>query len=228
MFVRNYGIIEKANKLADGEVEVIVNSGEWDSYGERINIDGVDFKSYMKNPVVLWAHDSFNLPIGKATKVWKESGNLMARVKFYLRDDFPRKIYQYILDGVLGAVSIGGNVIEWAEDGKTIDKLKMKEFSVVTLPADENALVVNKMASDQISEINGLARAYARKMLAKDESDIIRNIETLESLIAALKEVAISQPHEEQAITRVMLRQAQAVDHQAEKTIRSIKLKKEI
>lgn len=38
----------------------------------------------------------------------------MARAKFYLKDDFPRKVYQYVLDGVVKAVSIGGTVEESA------------------------------------------------------------------------------------------------------------------
>lgn len=224
MLIKSFGYIEKINKLAEGEIEVIVNSGEWDSWGERINIDGVDIKSYMKNPVVLWSHDAFNLPIGKATKVWKESGKLMAKMKFYLKDEFPRKVYQYVIDGMINAVSIGGQVIDWAEDGVTVNKLRMKEFSIVPLPADDKALIVNKMSGLESKNIDLLAKMYARKILSEDK--ITENINTLKQLTAALEEIAIlGEPEEGQVNIRVMLRQAQVVDHQAEKIIRSIKLK---
>jgi HK97 family phage prohead protease len=233
MHIKTNGLIEKASKLSEGEIEFIVSTNAIDSHGERINVDGIDIKDFKKNPVVLWGHDGFNLPIAKATKVWKESGKLMARAKFYMKDDFARKVYDYIVDGYLNAVSIGGMVQEWGEDGITIQKLLMKEFSVVSVPANQEALVANKsLTGDQQAELRGLANTYARKMLASNdgESELHKNINVLETLVATLKEVAISEPHEAQAgdnVTkrRVILRSAQAVDQQAETVIRQIKLK---
>lgn len=227
MYIKAAGPIEKATKLAEGEVDFVVSTDAWDSHGERINVDGIELKDYKKNPVVLWAHDGFNLPIAKTTKIWKEGGKLMARAKFYLKDEFPNKVYQYIVDGYLNAVSIGGMVTEWGEDGLTIAKLNMKEFSVVPVPANQEALAVNKAMGDtQKAELTGLARSYARKALAEGEDTVLKNIENLEALVAALKELATGETHEEQATSiRVMLRSAQAVDHQAERIIKSIKLK---
>lgn len=232
MHIKTNGIIEKASKLSEGEVEFVVSTNAIDSHGERINVEGIDIKDFKKNPVVLWGHDGFNLPIAKATRVWKESGKLMARAKFYLKDDFARKVYDYIIDGYLNAVSIGGMVQEWGEDGITIEKLVMKEFSVVSVPANQEALVANKsLSGDQQAELRGLANVYARKMLEKEgETELQKHINVLDSLVATLKEVALSEPYEAKAseqatIRRVVLRQAQAVDQQAETVIRHIKLK---
>lgn len=232
MNIKADGIIEKASKLKEGEVQFVVSTNALDSHGERINVDGIDLKDYKKNPVVLWGHDGFNLPIAKATKIWKEGGKLMANAQFYLKDAFANKIYQYIVDGYLNAVSIGGMVEEWAADGITIDKLKMKEFSVVSIPANQEALVASKsLDGNQKAELRALGNAYARKILdSKDgETEITKNINLLESLVATLKEVAISETHEDSAnennTRRVVLRQAQAVDQQAENVIKIIKLK---
>jgi HK97 family phage prohead protease len=227
MHIKADGHIEKASKLTDGEVEFVVSTNAWDSHGERISVDGISLKDFKKNPVVLWGHDGFNLPIAKATKVWKEAGKLMARAKFYLKDDFARKVYEYITDGYLNAVSIGGMVEEWAEDGLTISKLNMKEFSVVSVPANQEALVANKqLDKTQVTELKALENAYARKMLTKGNDAVNEQINVLESLVATLKEVAISEPNEEQATNRrVTLRTAQAVDKQAETVIKTIKLK---
>lgn len=231
MHIKAEGVIEKATKLSEGEVDVVVSTGDIDAHGERINVKGIDFKSYLKgNNVILWAHDGFNLPIGNATKMWIDGDKLMARAKFYLKDDFPRKVYQYVMDGVLKAVSIGGMVEEWGADGMTISKLKMKEFSFVSIPANEHALVANKsFDSEKQSEINGLAKAYARKIFTEDNADIHKQIGLLETLVATLKEVATGETNESQAdnktITRVVLRSAQAVDKQAEVVIKHIKLK---
>ena len=234
MHIKSDAYIEKASKLSEGEVEFIVSTGDIDSHGERINVDGIDLVDFKKNPVVLWGHDGFNLPIAKATKIWKSEGKLMARAQFYLKDEFASKVYNYILDGFLNAVSIGGMVKEWGNDGITISQLLMKEFSVVSVPANQNALVTAKsLSGDQKHELTALANAYARKMFTKnDNSEIHKNIDVLETLVATLKEVAHSEPYDESAddnisTRRVVLRQAQAVDQQVETVIRQIKLKGE-
>lgn len=229
MHIKADAYIEKASKLSEGEVEFVVSTNAWDSHGERIDVEGIDIKDFKKNPVVLWGHDGFNLPIAKATKVWKEGGKLMARAKFYLKDDFSRKVYEYIVDGYLNAVSIGGMVQEWGEDGLTIAKLLLKEFSVVSVPANQEALVANKsLDGNQKAELRALANSYARKMLAtKDNSELHKNIEVLETLVATLKEVAIGEPHEAKASDtinyQVVLRQAQVVDQQVETVIKVVK-----
>jgi hypothetical protein len=235
MYIKSEGYIEKASKLSEGEVEFVVSTGDIDAHGERINVDGIDTKDFKKNPVVLWGHDGFNLPIAKATKIWKSDGKLMARAIFYLKDEFAKKVYDYILDGYLKAVSIAGMVQEWGNDGMTISKLLMKEFSVVSVPANANALVAAKsLNGEQKAELNSLANALARKMLKKDSgmTDIQESANTLFKLATTLKEIADGETNREtvedvKLTRRVVLRQAQAVDQQVETVIRQIKLKGE-
>jgi HK97 family phage prohead protease len=232
MHIKSNGYIEKATKLQEGEVEFVVSTNALDSHGEIIDVNGIDLADFKKNPVVLWGHDGFNLPIAKATKIWKEGNKLMSRAKFYLKDDFARKVYDYIVDGYLNAVSIGGVVEEWGTDGMTISKMKMKEYSVVSIPANREALVASKsLDGNQKAELRALANGYARKLLDTQAGDneITKNIEVLETLVATLKEVALGKTNEDMAdkvtATRVVLRQAQAVDHQIEAVIKKIKLK---
>ena len=231
MHIKADAIIEKASKLSEGEIEFVVSTNALDSHGERIDVDGIDVKDYKKNPVVLWGHDGFNLPIARTTKIWKESGRLMARAKFYLKDDFARKVYEYIVDGYLNAVSIGGMVQEWGSDGMTISKLLMKEFSVVSVPANPEALATAKsLDGEQKAELRGMANMYARKMLEKDGgmTDINKQIDTLETFVATLKEVALSEPHDVEKAEEhktLTIKLAQTVDKQAEIVIKTIKLK---
>lgn len=232
MFIRTDGYIEKASKLQEGEVEFVVSTNDIDAHGERINVEGIELKDYKKNPVVLWGHDGYNLPIARTTKIWKSDGKLMARALFYMKDEFANKVYNYIVDGFLNAVSIGGMVQEWGNDGMTISKLLMKEYSVVSVPANQNALVANKSLNDeQVTELNALANAYMRKILTKGSSDIHQSISTLKTLVATLEEVANCEPDSVEADDdikrRVILRSAQAVDKQVETVIRQIKLKGE-
>lgn len=231
MHIKSDAIIEKAAKLSEGEIEFIVSTGALDSHGERIDVEGIDFKDYKKNPVVLWGHDGFNLPIARTTKIWKDGGKLMARAKFYLKDEFASKVYNYIVDGYLNAVSIGGMVMEWGADGMTISKLLMKEFSVVSVPANPEALATAKsLDGEQQAELRAMANFYARKMLQRDggQTDITKSIETLETFVATLKEVALSEPHDVEKAEEhktLTIKLAQTVDKQAEIVIKTIKLK---
>lgn len=232
MQIKADAYIEKASKLGEGEVEFVVSTGAVDAHGERINVDGINYKEYMKNPVVLWGHDGYSLPIAKATKVWKSDGKLMARATFYLKDEFAAKVYNFIVDGFLNAVSIGGMVEDWGSDGMTIAKLKMKEFSVVSIPANPEALVAAKsLDTDKQKELDKLFITAVQKRLANNTSldELIQQIETLENLTATLKEVATGKTQGESAdepqTLRVVLRQAQVVDQQVERVIRHIKLK---
>ena len=122
--------------------------------------------------------------------------------------------------------------MEWGEDGMTISKMNMKEFSVVSVPANPEALATAKsLNGNQQAELRALGNKYARTMLAKmnGNTELLDNINVLETLVTTLKEVAIGEPHEvavsEQSNRRVVLRQAQAVDQQVETVIRQIKLK---
>lgn len=227
MHIKSDGYIEKATKLKEGEVEFIVSTNAIDSHGERIDINGIDLKDFKKNPVVLWGHDGFNLPIARASKIWKEGNKLMAKAEFYLKDEFANKVYNYILDGFLKAVSIGGMVEEWGNDGLTIAKLNMKEFSVVSIGANSQALATAKsLNKEQITELKALANGYARKMLSKG-NEVADSVNVLETLVTTLKELTISETYEasvnDNNTTRVVLRQAQAVDNQVEKIIVTLK-----
>ena len=122
-------------------------------------------------------------------------------------------------------MSIGGQVDEWGEDGVTIKKMTMKEFSFVSVPANPEAMVAAKSISGQEkAEFNSLARAYARKMLVQDEDQLKNDIRVLKKLTASLEEVALSEPPEDRAKNiHVVLRSAQAVDHQVEQVIKVVK-----
>lgn len=229
MHIKTNGFITKARALQEGEVEFVVSTNALDAHGERINVEGIDFKSYKKNPVVLWGHDGFNLPIAKTTKIWREAGKLMARAKFKINDAFPRQVYEYIRDGYLNAVSIGGMVEEWAEDGITINKMQMMEFSVVSIPANQEALVANKsLDGDKRAELRSMANRYAIKILDREGNNgLLKQIDTLKDMVATLEELAISEPEDVQANQNskvVLLRSAQAVDKHNEQIIKNIKV----
>ena len=65
--------ITKEQADADsGTFKVVISSDDEDRQGESVNQDGLDFKNYMENPVVLWGHDYYSPPIGVCTRIYRE------------------------------------------------------------------------------------------------------------------------------------------------------------
>lgn len=231
MQIKTYGLIEKASKLSEGEIEFVVSTNDLDAHGERIDVEGIDFKDFKKNPVVLWGHEGWSLPIARATKIWKENNKLMAKALFDMSDDFAVKVYNKIKDGFLNAVSIGGMVEEWGADGITISRMNMKEFSVVSIPANPKALATAKSLSteeqNEVSQLDALAKKRLQKLFSQ-KGNTISEIERLEKFVATLKEVALSEPHDDKKAEEyktLTIKLAQTVDKQAEVVIKTIKLK---
>ena len=126
-----------------------------DRFGERIDPQGWDFRRYMENPVVEWAH-RYDIPaIGKIEGLTIDDSGLHGLVFFNSKDfdPFGWSIGQRVKAGVIRAGSVGFRVMEieipdkkTAEDGTSLifRKQELLEFSVCNVPANPYALTKNK------------------------------------------------------------------------------------
>jgi HK97 family phage prohead protease len=122
-----------------------------DRFGERIDPAGWDFKRYMDNPVIEWAH-RYDIPaIGRADSLCADEKGLHGLVVFNDRDydPFGWAIGQRVKAGVIRAGSVGFRIIEieipTKEDGKDgttliFRKQELLEFSICNVPANPWAL----------------------------------------------------------------------------------------
>lgn len=190
--------VEKATgkKLKEGEFETVVSNSNEDRYFEKILVEGIDLKQIKKNPVVLWGHDYRGLPIGKITKIWVEDGNLMARIQLSIEKyDFAKQIYDLILDGVINAVSLGGQVKKWSEDYSTIEQLELYEVSVVPVGAHRDALITERSMGVDADKAKQLRKSFADfeqeamvdKMKSMPQDEITSHITSLKALTSALE-----------------------------------------
>jgi HK97 family phage prohead protease len=138
-----------------------------DGHGSIIRVDGWDLKRFKSNPVVLFAHDSWNLPIGRSTKIWKEDGRLMTRTQFAGLDQlhpFAETAYKLTRDGFIRAWSVGfiGKERTRREDVKDGDHLfdpyvytkqELMEYSLVPIPSNPSALLDAKRAGHDVSPV---------------------------------------------------------------------------
>jgi len=122
-----------------------------DRFGERIDPQGWDFKRYMQNPVIEWAH-RYDIPaIGKIESLTIDDTGLHGLVYFNDKsfDPFGWSIGQRVKAGVIRAGSVGFRVIEieipdreTSMDGTSLifRKQELLEFSICNVPANPFAL----------------------------------------------------------------------------------------
>jgi HK97 family phage prohead protease len=122
-----------------------------DRFGERIDPAGWDFKRYMENPVVEWAH-RYDIPaIGRIEGLAADDGGLHGLVVFNEKeyDPFGWGIGERVKAGVIRAGSVGFRAVEIeipskedSADGTSLifRKQELLEFSICNVPANPFAL----------------------------------------------------------------------------------------
>jgi len=134
-----------------GTFEVIISTADVDRSGESLIQEGMDNTNYINNPVVLYGHDYYSLPIGVCESLNLVDGKWVAKGRFAPADANPfaqqvRKLYDL---KILRTTSVGLIVRE--TEGNKITKWELLEFSFVPVPANPYALSmrqVNEMLID--------------------------------------------------------------------------------
>jgi HK97 family phage prohead protease len=132
-----------------------------DRDGDVLMPSGLDLGDFRKNPVVLLNHNDAGLPIGKALSVKRDSEGVIAEVQFAERPEghpdavewIPDTVFNLFQQGVIKAFSVGFIPKEMREPTdkdkrkfgdsvrNIITKWSLLEFSVVNVPANQDALV---------------------------------------------------------------------------------------
>ena len=150
------GIDEKERTLT-----AYISTGARDRMDEVLTPAGVDLRAYKKNPVVLWAHNYQQPPIGKALWVKKDGEGIVSKVKF-ANTEFAQEVFDLYKEGYMRAFSVGFIPKEHEDgDGKksprrTYTKWEMLEYSAVPVPANPEALTLaiqkGVLKSDKLKE----------------------------------------------------------------------------
>ena len=145
--------------LGSGRYRVTIAANEETEYGPKVDIDGLKTDQYMRNPIVLYSHDRWDLPIGRTVELIRSPGRIDAIFEFLPGDERAARVRNAWDQEYLNGASI-----TW--DLKTEDLL---EWSIVTIPADPDALRVAhaRMIGDFLKETE---EPMAEKSTSKDES----------------------------------------------------------
>lgn len=112
--------------------------------------------AYDKNPIVLWQHDRYGLPVGKALWTKAVSDGVISQSQF-AKHEFADDLFNLVVDGFINATSIGYKVIKQKEEATgevrniwgmdvpimrtIVEKWELLEYSYVNIPMNPEALV---------------------------------------------------------------------------------------
>ena len=138
------------DRPVDGDVySVTIFANELSRDGMSVDLDGMDFSNYEKNPVVLYAHDhmgrtdSGGLPIGRTLRLARtRDGHIRADFEFLAGDAFAERVRNAWEQGFLRGASIGWRPVETRPSGRGVRAVRSEllEWSIVAVPADPDAL----------------------------------------------------------------------------------------
>jgi HK97 family phage prohead protease len=148
----------KAADGEDGTYWFTASTDSRDRQGDVIVQDTWRIADFMKNPVILWAHNYYETPIGKAIEVNLAGGKLSLKIQFVPEsiDPFAAKVEKLVANKFLRTGSVGFMVYksEPLSDADLKQRPEMKygqrlhgdllEFSIVPVPANPEALNQNE------------------------------------------------------------------------------------
>lgn len=195
-------------KYEDGDedrvMKVRASNGEVDSDGDIVNPDGwVNMNKFFQNPVLLYNHNAYSeSPVGSVIAVEKavrEKQGLFDHQKtelqsliYFDRSEQGQNLLDKYKKGVMRALSVRFRPISFREVtddqrneykmgrwGNFIEKQELVELSVVTLPSNRDAIVLQKTAAET-------AVTQMDKLLGSIDS-LSKRLDELKSAVDSLK-----------------------------------------
>ncbi len=161
---RRVMVVTEARQTEDGSAHrMVIAANELSRNGDELNLRGISFKNYRKNPVVLWAHDAYEgIPIAKTVKIGHdEQGRIAADFEFNSEDEFAARVENAWNGGFIRGASIRympTKVVEVRNEDGSVDRLRIEEselleWSLVAVPADPDSVRAAARAMNLPAEI---------------------------------------------------------------------------
>lgn len=174
------GITIKALDEVARTADFIASTDAVDTYGEIVDQGSWELDIYKTNPVVLFAHKSRELPIGKCVDVAVRNGRLECRIQFATEEMNPEaeKVWKLLKGQFLRAVSVGflPRDVKWEKrDGRDVFVLygnSLREISVTPVPANHEALAKMRARALAGRPANEAPRAQENDMDEKTKQEL--------------------------------------------------------
>ncbi len=105
--------MKKTAAIPPNTLRFCITSDIVDRDGDLVIPSGGQWVEYMANPVVLWAHQFYQLPVAKCVGIGRDDHAVYADFQFAVEEhEFAAQVYRLYDGGYLNAVSIGFQVLE--------------------------------------------------------------------------------------------------------------------
>jgi len=196
-YIRAYRQAPPAD-AAEGPLRFVASTAGIKRDGMEIEQTGWDIDNYLRNAVVLWAHDYVGRPpIGRAIEVGISDALLTVGIEFDMADPFAAEVDRKYRAGFLNAVSVGWNPLQ--ADGARILRQELLDISAVPVPGDPDALIMR-----QARALNALLDDVGVTQPGSEVAGRIgavlnaRNKGALEQAVELIQQVLRSAAHEEE------------------------------
>ncbi|WP_286913141.1 hypothetical protein [Flavobacterium sp. UBA4197] len=153
--------------------DFIINTENVNEYYYRVLTDGIDYKQYMRNPVVLFMHErefdkkddkKGTAVIGKCVKLWKKGTDLVATIEFDMGDEFAAAIAGKVERGYIRMASMYADVKSTSSEPdlmmpgqvyETVTACKLVEISIVDIGGNDGAIRLSRGGAPiKLKEVN--------------------------------------------------------------------------
>lgn len=120
-----------------------VSTATVDRDGDRVLPEGGDFRNFLHNPVLCWAHQREELPVGTVTGVSADSSGIRMQWRWLENDPFADRVRNAYEQGVVRAASIGFLPRQSQRNefgGEDHRAWELCEISLVPVPANPQAV----------------------------------------------------------------------------------------
>ncbi|HBS99649.1 MAG TPA: HK97 family phage prohead protease [Citreicella sp.] len=163
------------------EIKALKETGEFEGYGSTFGGDPdvygdviapgafteslEEHRSRGTMPKMFWQHDS-SRPIGKWLEASEDARGLLMRGKLNMAVQQAKEAYALLKEGDIDGLSIGYRIREYSVDTDTqvwtLEKLDLREVSVVSIGANENATVASVKAAKAHHDLSEMLKAGDR------------------------------------------------------------------
>ena len=170
-------VVHKTHVSEGGGTEFILSDATPDRMGDVIEAEGWDLGNFKKNPIALFNHKA-DFPIGRWINLRTTDGALRSHLQLAPKGTSARidEIRALVDADILRAVSVGflprkSEPLTKGGGGVRFKKTELVECSLVSIPANPNALAVARSLNISASTA---AMVFAGKGNSKDRSAVLR------------------------------------------------------
>lgn len=154
------GVVVKAEgDQAGGALRIRITTAQRDRDRDTISAAGWKLDNFLKNPVVLFAHNSRALPIARDEGLTVDESGIVGTPRFCDPEMNPLgpMVERMLRGGFLNAASVGFLPLVWQineqERGYDFIEQELLEYSIVPIPANPGALVIARSAGIDITPL---------------------------------------------------------------------------